>query len=272
MEWGRVKSIMIGVFCIINIFLLITYLGTMRTSPNISEETISNTVAILDGNNVAVNADNIPRKIQDIRIFDVINKYETHSDAVKAFWQTSQSEGLDYFNPEHTIADGYSFEYKSSGGQPMNSLDIKSAEAHAKKIIALLGLNPGMTLECFSKQEEGIIEVTFYPVYEGSRVLDTCLVFDIGSMGVTRVYGRNWLCDEIKGGGISHVRPVTEILVAFAVGEERTNTIEITDIRLGYFIGGRDNEKSTVTVVPVWSITTDNGGYFYYDARNGDLL
>jgi hypothetical protein len=267
---------MIGVFSIINVLLFIGYIGTIKTGVSVSEETVGNTVAILGANNVAARADVIPRKTREIRAFSVKNRFASPQAAADSFWARAQSGGLEYFNPQSVTIGENSFEYRARdgaafGGAASGKLDKKSAEAGAKKIAALLGMTAGMTIETEVRERGGEYTVLFRQVYEGNAVLDTCLTFTLDARGVTRIYGENWLCGEIDGGGFSPVRSAAEILVGFAVSGNRAHAVEITDIQQGYFAGS-GNDAGSAEVVPVWKISTDDGNAYYYDARNGDAL
>ena len=133
MEWGRVKSIMIGIFCLVNIFLFLSYMDQTGTSVKISEESVQNTSVVLSNNNVYIDHKLIPRKLQDIRIFDAVNKYETPDAASKAFWEIAQSLGIDLFNPQKTVTDECIFEYKTYDDPQAYNLTESTALAYAKK-------------------------------------------------------------------------------------------------------------------------------------------
>lgn len=272
MEWSRVKSIMIGIFCIVNIFLLSSYVNTMKTSVIISEDAIQNTVSVLANNNVLINKDIIPRKTQDIRTFDTINKFDNTRAMTDYFWSIAQKENLDFFNPQYVEIMNNSFQYKNNTATSYQILSESTAHAYSKKIVTRLELDTGMNLESYILKSEDIFIVTFHQVYEGNHVLDTRLVFELSEHGIIGIYGENWLCDEVMGGGLASIRSITEILVNFAITAERENPLKLIDIKLGYFIGDRGGVKSKVTVVPVWRLTTEDGKNYYYDAINGDLL
>jgi regulatory protein YycI of two-component signal transduction system YycFG len=271
MEWGRVKSIMIGIFCLVNIFLFLSYMDQTGTSVKISEESVQNTAVVLSNNNVYIDHKLIPRKLQDIRIFDAVNKYETPDAASKAFWEIAQSLGIDLFNPQKTVTDECIFEYKTYDDPQAYNLTESTALAYAKKIVSQLNLDFGMRLGSELSLSNDVFTVTYHQEYEGLKVLDTCLVIELANGGYTRIYGKNWLCNEVSGGGMSSIRPATEMLVSFAVSFPHESEVVISGIRLGYFIGNRQGRQITVTAVPTWEITT-NEGVFYYDAKNGDFL
>mgnify|MGYP000919498113 CR=1 FL=1 len=263
---------MIGIFFIVNVFLFVSYITAMKTGTAISEDAINNTALILAQNNVIIDKSIIPKKPHDLRIFDFVNKYESPDAAANHFWDVAHKEGLDYFNPENVTTGSDFFEYKSNVLPTDNTFNESTALSYAKRTVSLLGLDSFMTLESSLKKTDYGYSVSFNQVYEGTAVLDSCLTVELSGGSITRIFGENWLGDTITGGGMSSIRAATEILVNFAVENEHTDKVIINDVKLGYFIGGRNGIKSTVTVVPVWMLSTNTKGILYYDARNGDLL
>ena len=163
------------------------------------------------------------------------------------------------------------FEYKNKI-EMAEIINVNAAHAHSKKIVTRLGLDSGMNVDSHVQKNGVNYTVTFNQVYEGNNVLDTVLVFEYSENSTIRIYGENWLCDSVSDGGIATIRAVTEILVNFAVSIEHEKPAVLTEIKLGYFIGDRGGEKSTVWVAPVWRLTTEDGKKYYYDAINGDFL
>jgi len=47
---------------------------------------------------------------------------------------------------------------------------------------------------------------------------------------------------------------------------------KIASIKLGYYIGEIEEIYSNVLAIPAWQIALENGGIYYYDARNGKFL
>lgn len=271
MEWGRVKSILIGIFCIVNIFLFVRYMQEAKTSFNIKEEVIENTVAVLANNNVTVNPDMIPRTIHDVPVFDVVNKFQAPESAAKAFWDVAQSKGLDYFNPRFVTTDESSFEYYSPENDYVQISTENEALSLARDIVSSLQLDDKMTLSSEITAGDGAFIIRFMPEHEGLRIFDSYLTIELGGGKGIKIYGYNWLGGYITGGGMSSIRSVTEILINFATTES-TDGANITGIKLGYYIGSRQGEINTVTAVPVWKLETSGDEFYYYDARNGDLL
>ncbi len=272
MEWSRVKSIMIGIFFIVNVYLFVSYLGTMKTSVEVDDKTVKNTVVILGNNNVVIDENIIPRKTQDMKIFDVTNRFESPAAAAAHYRSVAEKEHLNYFTESERIAiDDDAFGYQTNYPLENGGYTEVTAVSAASRLIAQLELAPALDLVSNAAMTENGYAVTFYQVFEGHNIFDAYLTIVLSDES-TIIYGKNWLSDEMTGGGICQVRTAAEILVNYAVLEERTATVTINAVKLGYFVGNRNGIKSTVTVVPVWMLETDTDGTRYFDARNGDLL
>ncbi|MCK9478313.1 MAG: two-component system regulatory protein YycI [Firmicutes bacterium] len=270
MEWGRVKSIMIGVFFVVNIFLLARYFQDTKTSFNIRSEVIENTVLILESNGININPNIIPRKMQDVRVFDIINEFETPKSAADAFWSAAKDEGVDFFNPKYVLADENSFEYHAEQYEKSRILNETDALSFSKNIIALLRLGGNIPFANTIQSNNEGYKAVFTPEFDGLKILDCYLSFEFTADAIT-IYGHNWLNGNITGGGMTQILPVTEVLLNFSTSELKQN-ISIDDITFGYYLGSRQGKIITVTAVPVWEIKTSDNYYFYYDAVNGDLL
>lgn len=277
MEWQRVKSILIGVFVVVNIFLFISYMGGIKTGVTIDNQTVLNSIAVLGKNNVSIDEKLIPRRIDDIRMFDASNQFESPKTVADFAYQNAQKLNLDYFNPQNVVIADTTFQYIAPNGEiikELEKLDANSAKNYAEKEIKKLGLCLDTRCESSVVPKDDGFVVKISPVYEGKRILDSNVYVEVGNTGIRKIFGQNWLCDNIVDGGITNVIPVTEILINFATNplRDKTNMVQITKLDIGYFLGNRGGEKRTVTAVPVWRIMTDDGKSYYFDSRNGDLL
>jgi len=277
MEWQRVKSILIGVFVVVNIFLIISYMGGIKTGVTIDNQTVLNAITVLNKNNITIDEKLIPRRTDDIRMFDAVNQFESSKAVAEFAYQNAQKLNLDYFNPQNVVMGDTTFEYIAPKGEnvkELEKLDANSAKIYAEKEIKKLELCMNTRYESSATQKDEGFVVTISPVYEGKRILDSNIYVEVTSAGIKKIFGQNWLCDSITDGGITNVIAVTEILINFAINPSRdkTNQVQITKLDMGYFLGNRGGEKRTVTAVPVWRITTNEGKSYYFDSRNGDLL
>ena len=277
MEWQRVKSILIGVFLVVNIFLIMSYMGGVKTGVTIDNQTALNAIAVLEKNNVSIDEKLIPRRTDDIRMFDAVNQFESPKAVAEFAYQNAQKLNLDYFNPQNVVLADTTFQYIAPIGEKikgLEKLDENSAKKYAEGEMKKLGLCLSARCESSVNQKDDSFVVKISPVYEGKRILDSNIYVEVGNTGIKKIFGQNWLCDNITDGGITNVIPVTEILINFATNplRDKTGAVQITKLDIGYFLGNRGGEKRTVTAVPVWRIITNEGKSYYFDSRNGDLL
>lgn len=269
MEWSRVKSIMIGIFFVVNVVLFISYFSNTKTSFSIDDETLESTAIILKKHNIVIDAHIIPKTYQDTRTFELKKIYETPKKAADAFWEKAKTQDWDYFSPQRTRVTERTFEYIADV-DTSKTFDLKNASKLAGKIVSALGLDDKMNIESKIEHFENHVKITYNQIYEGTKVLDTALIFEFNQHGLYRIFGDNWLCDYVLSGGISPTKPITEILVDFAVNSQFQSIQQVTSIEFGYFVGDRQN-KVSISLIPVWKLCTQNEEYFF-DARNGDLL
>ena len=92
MHWSRIKSILIGVFIILNVYLLIQYFDVNESTDVLSRATIENTVTLLENKEITISADIIPRRIE--RNPQTEAQYKSGADALIAFADTAAKEGV----------------------------------------------------------------------------------------------------------------------------------------------------------------------------------
>lgn len=92
MHWSRIKSILIGVFIILNVYLLIQYFDVNESTDVLSRTTIENTITLLENKEITVSADIVPRRIKREAKTDI--PYKTGADALITFADTATKEGV----------------------------------------------------------------------------------------------------------------------------------------------------------------------------------
>ncbi|MBQ7953885.1 MAG: hypothetical protein IJ332_04005, partial [Clostridia bacterium] len=89
--------------------------------------------------------------------------------------------------------------------------------------------------------------------------------------GIQEIYVNNWFGDKVTEGGTAETISPSQILIDFAVEKSYTEKVTVKSVEAGYYVGNRD-ETVSVTAFPVWEISVSDGGVYYYDRRNGDLV
>ncbi len=92
MNWSRIKSILIGVFIVVNVYLLIQYFAVNESTDVLSHTTIENTIQLLEGKGITVKANSIPRRIERDKKTNI--PYKTGADALITFADLAQKKGI----------------------------------------------------------------------------------------------------------------------------------------------------------------------------------
>lgn len=262
MEWGRIKTILIWLFSIVNLFLLIMFLDVIYSGTNISDDVIESTVAVLEKNNVIVDKDIVPSTHTTVKICNVENRYNSVLSMLEAAKKTAVQEGSEFY-----VKDGADVGNNTFLSTINESKTISNPVSYAKKMIKKSGLVNDTGYSVVKK--DGYIY--FYLEFENKIFYDSYLKVKVTEKGIQEIYGYNWLGDSITDGGPAETVSPLEILVDFATQQKFEKKVTVTGMKAGYYIGSR-SETVKVTAFPVWQITLDNGKVFYYDMRNGDLL
>lgn len=258
MEWSRVKSILICVFVLVNLFLIRVYINTNVSTVTLTEETINNTVTALKNNNIKIDKDFITKKSPQLPAFNITNKHINCKDLSLVLWENAKKNGFDYFNPENTTFDGKNLVYKA----PLGTDTIKDVKKKIKKTGVLYGYKYSL-----AEQDNSL---SYTAVAENMFLYDCTITAKLSDETVT-ITMSNWLSDSFENCGYSSVITCPEALITFASEMKFKEMFEIVSMEKGYIAGTRNNEIQTKTATPVWKIS-GNGVIYYIDMRNGDLL
>jgi len=92
MHWSRIKSILIGVFIIVNVYLLIQYFAVNESTDVLNRATVENTITLLENREITISADVIPRRIE--RNKKTKEPYKSGADVLITFADTAKREGV----------------------------------------------------------------------------------------------------------------------------------------------------------------------------------
>ena len=262
MEWGKIKTILIWVFVVVNIFLFSMYFSDLYSGNEISDEVVEDTISVLAKNNVVITKDVMPKDCSDVNIYNVENTYNTVSELMEKVKKTSKSNGITYFNDENLSVKGKTFTCKVNSNE-----DVSDISDYSEEQIEKTGLLDDVD---YNLRENGGY-VYFYLKHGNMIFFDSYIRVKCTDKGIQEIYGNNWYCDKVTEGSLAQTVSPAQILIDFAVQMKFTQKVTITKVEAGYYIGNRD-ETVRVTAFPVWEITLSDGGVYYYDRRNGDLI
>lgn len=262
MEWGKIKTILIWIFAIVNIFLFSMFFKGIYTGEELSDDAVKDTVNVLAKNNVEITVDTMPKDCSDARICNVENKYNSVSEMLENVRKVSAENGVMYFDEENVKVKGETFTCTvNSAGKVSDTLK------HTKSEIKKTGLLNDVE---YSTRKSG--EYVFFYLKHGNMIFfDSYIRVKCTQKGIQEIYGHNWLGDNVTEGGTAETVSPSQIMIDFAVNTNYSEKVTVTSVEAGYYVGNRD-ETVRVTAFPVWEISVSDGSVYYYDRRNGDLI
>ena len=265
MNWKRIKTFLIVLFLIINIYLLSTTSGSMifriTSVTKLDKETVSNAVDVISANyGVKVPESEVPLELVNLVNIDVTN-----------FIFTDMFE-----NP------GYGFVQTDSGFEcELKTHTYSYTEQIAKNeivsILTEIGIDESAYKMEFKKSDHGLIcivseYVSGYPIFDGK-------IYAEFTSSMIKLKG-NWYFPEQtevkKYESSERVTDITSVLIdcVSSISDKREEKYEIKDIGYGYIVGYYDDNVITksASAIPCYMIETDFGNKYFYDAYNGNFL
>lgn len=262
MEWSRIKTILIWLFTAVNIFLFATYFKGIYSGTDLSDEVVKNTITVLSQNNVVISEGVMPKTHSNAKICNVENRYSSVSVMLEDARNVSAQKGISYLAEENTKIRGNTFTCTVNAAG-----NVSNPAKHVKSEMKKTGLLNDV--EYTTEEKDGY--VYFYLKYDNKIFYDCYIRVKCTDKGIQEIYGHNWLGDTITEGGMAETVSPAELLIDFSVQMGYKEQVTVKSVEAGYYVGDRA-ETVRVTAFPVWEITVSDGGVFYYDMRNGDLL
>ncbi len=269
MYWSKVKTALIALFALINIFLVITIIYNSAKDRKEERRMIESAVSVLQKNNIEVSVDQVPEKTEKMKVIAVqsytYDKQELAKKLVGAETAVETRGAYSRFEDgERSLSvknNLFYFEDKSSSPVQVDEQTVKSTTGQ----LADLGFD--MT-DVYTKVSSGEIEYT--ALLDGREIFANNLRVVPGQNGPASI-GGSWIT-VIQGEEKKfEVSPAYIALLNFLRDDDRpTNRpVKITAIELGYsvMLGIAEVDYITADAVPTWRIEINNGIDFFYDAR-----
>ena len=265
MNWKRIKTFLIVLFLIINIYLLSTTSGSvifrMPSVTKIENETVKKTISVISDNyGVSVSEDVIPLKITHLVNIDVTNFIFT-----------------DYFEKS-----AYDFVQNESDFEcEIKTHTYSYTEAIAKEeithILSEIGIDSSTYKLTFKKSDYGLVciiseYVSDYPVFDGK-------IYAEFTSSTIKLKG-NWYFTKMteveKYGTSERLTDITSVMIdcVSAISVNRKEKYSISNIDYGYIVEYYDDNVITksASAIPCYMIETDFGHKYFYDAYNGNFI
>ena len=280
MDWARVKSILIIVFLIVNIFLVIKILDKSNRKELTSSE-IQSVKQLLSQNSITMQAQ-LPSQIRYMPRIKVTNE-AAHENVLAdkligaGKWTKKMgANGAVYSSKDKELiirGDGKS-EYKII--EPARTLQTLTNEEMVKEfaysILKQFISMDNYQLESISANQSNY-EVNINNIYKGNEVFNNSINVNIPKAGSAQVVIKQGFVDF--GGFTGKPKKVTivDALVELIRNVNINDPTVIKKISLGYYADFNSNNEvlKYAEANPAWEIETNKGIYFF-NGYNGNLL
>ena len=255
MNWKNIKSFLIILFALINILLIINTINLSKAYI-LSDADISNTVLLLEKNNINIDKKIIPtsaKTYDNIHLTDLsfsdnkMHKYNiVQSDDGKINIKFKSNDIINNKNTEKII-------YNVLKENNFDTKDIKLRQSQSD------ALKFEMT-SYFDKLE---IYDNHFDITINEDTIDFC--------GKWYTYDTEIINFSQKNNIVYATSALAEFI---SIKPDTNKKITITDISIGYKSEQDDstNNIKTITAVPCYRLTTDDGMVYYYNIRNGKFM
>lgn len=276
MEWPRVKNILIVLLAIVNVFLFSVYLTSSLKDARGVEETIENTVLVLNKCGFSIDETQIPRKASVLYPISAERDYKNEEKIANNLIGSSTADeisGVSVYKSE----DGEA-RFKSDGNFAIVVKNIEKLinssepEELATKIAKLMGITIADDMEVIL--EGDTINITAMQTSLDIPIYNCKINISVMSDKSAKIYGRR-LYEKRDVLRDNEPQDITGLLVGLVeiLNNNGISGGTVESITGGFYIsnatGGSHNE--VLYAVPLWKITVD-GRNAYINAMNGKAI
>ncbi len=277
MEWSKAKSWLIVLFLCINLFLVAHVVNIHMQTAYIDEDTIAQTIEVLQKNAVTIDKNLIPAKIPKISTLEVSNALgDTGELANKVlgnqYTMSSSGKIFTKSGKRLSVSGDMIFYINGNPKEILSNLTEQNAAETVKQRFEDYGFDMKNALFSVTAGDERAYQVLAEQTVNRRIVFDAAFKAAVSSNGLLSFEGSWFVPQEKKtvfNGGSKRARLVTGVLIDFLSDPLRPKGTPavITGLSLGYLTGEKDTFHKSVMAVPTWRVTTDDGRSYYYDAR-----
>lgn len=278
MSWSKIKTMLIVLFVFVNAFLLYNSMNPGNSS-EISQQTVNETVQILEANGVKIEPSTIKRKPETLRKAEISNSIESRSKlAGNMLGNCNETENGYISDTGKIVFSSVAFSYENFDSSIKKEINEGNAVSVAAEMLneKKLGVESSWVQD-FSVNEKGY-EVRFGKKINGYSVYESFVTVKISPEGVLETVEGYWpevVINEASAGTVKFVGETTVLInLLSAEGFDLEKENEVVDIHTGYSLGGlpESNNPILLTALPAYRIVLKNGENYIFDGENGEFI
>ena len=251
MNWSKVKTVLIIMFSLINIFLIIWNISINKEKYVVNEKTIKTAERLLEKRGISVPDGMIEEGIPDIRPVVVKN---VMADEAKFLGDVLGSK---YEKHENVFANGKrSVKIEGNYFEIEEKISINTAD-EAKEWLTSLGIDMKNTIK---SEEKGKVE--FISVYKGKEIFGSKITVVTGEKTAKATGSFFYVIENTeKDADILHVTSVLPKLI-----QEGISDCSVLSIKTGYRVVTEGEKFSEAGANPTYKILISDGREIFYNA------
>lgn len=261
MEWSKLKNIIILILLLVNGFLLFMVRAQERDSEQYREQTVTDTVSVLERNGIRIDRSLIPEEL-DLTPMTVERDQEAEAALAAALLGECESSDLGSGRHAYQGSGGWA-EFRSNGSfsiafrtQTWTAPD-GGEEEHALKLMEQVGL----TGELVSRQESGgRVTLTLRQIWQKAPVYSCQITLEYEDGSLRSAAGQRLMGTPQPSGEADELISVPTALLRVLNGVNDLGDLcnEITSMTPGYLL---TVSADATRLIPMWYVTTDTGAY-----------
>ena len=262
MEWPKLKNIIILILLLVNVFLLIMVGTQERDTAQYREQTITDTVSVLERNGIHLDRAHVPEELE-LTPMTVERDQESEAALAAALLGECSSSDLGSGRYAYQGAQGWA-EFRSNGSFNITFQDgvRKVEESGGEEAHALTTLEQvGLTGVLVSREENGgQVTLTLRQTWQGLPVYSCQITLEYADGFLKSIAGQRLMGTPQPSGGKSELISVPTALLRVLNGINDLGDIcnEITAMTPGYLLVP---SADATRLIPMWYVTTDTGVY-----------
>ena len=270
MNWGRIKTILILLFLVTDIFLAFTIRSAENKEKNVTPEVINAACEILSARGISADKSVIPSKIPSLPVLQADNAVTAYGDFAELILGEGAIDAADgVYRKEDALltfsGDSFTYENKKElkeGG----AVNPKELQNSVFRRLAALGFDLSDARVIHSSAGNGLLKMTIRDYYKKTPVFSSELTVTANKDGIAYVSGR-WY-NKRPGGQSNLLKSTAAVLVDFAADYNGETPVTISSVELGYNLSDSEVYHKSASLIPVNRIILDSGKEYIKDARS----
>ncbi|MGN1058971.1 MAG: hypothetical protein ACI4QW_00955 [Clostridia bacterium] len=283
MNWGRAKTILIIMFLVTDIFLLVVLLQTKLVFTRLPEQTVAETVRILQNNGLDIESSVIPRRRAENRNIIMRNAFEEPAAAADRMLGSFETRKADKLQHEYHFVGEQASLFVSNVGftyrrtkepKPYRVGEEPTVEALQSKIsdqLGRLGFNRKETSIDGGRLENGLYHCQAVPLYQGVKIYGISMHITADSEDILSLEGSWFRAVEAEVYAQEPLLDITAVLTGLIYREDCRN-MRIMQIENAFYAADDYLSSREIAAVPVYTVTDSAQRRLFFDARVGNMI